>query len=59
MKVGDLVRRKHTHQVGVVTNSANPKPSGKMQMLRVHWFTLGETDGWFGAHKLEVISEDR
>jgi hypothetical protein len=56
MKVGDLVRRKYVQkEIGVVVEAANPKPNGKMQMLRVHWFDLGRADRWFGAHKLEVV----
>ena len=60
MKVGDLVRRKYVQkEIGVVMEAANPKPNGKMQMLRVHWFDLGRADRWFGAHKLEVVHESR
>ena len=61
MKVGDLVRRKYVQkEIGVVVEAANPKPNGKMQMLRVHWFDLEQQpDRWFGAHKLEVIHESR
>ncbi len=64
MKVGDLVRHSRwpfpKSPMGVVVESAKKRLSGNMMMFRVHWFVFDhEFNGWYGAHKLEVIHEGR
>ena len=71
MKIGDLVRvkdafaewqkdnpwMKDKELIGVVVETAH-KRGYEMGMVLVHWFTDG-IKWWYGAHKLEVISESR
>ena len=71
MKIGDLVRRKDAFAewqednpwmkdrelTGVVIKT-NRHSKSRMPMICVHWFIDG-VKWWYGAHKLEVINEDR
>tara|TARA_Y100000592_G_C5209997_1_gene194495 strand:+ start:80 stop:298 length:219 start_codon:yes stop_codon:yes gene_type:complete len=72
MKVGDLVRRKDAfvnwqednpwmkdrELTGVVVETKPRSEQHRMGMVLVHWFSDG-VKWWYGAHKLEVINEDR